>query len=76
MQHDWIHSVLQDLADYARLNNLKELEKSLVEPVAVTTPSSAKIVVFKTPKKSSEGASFDCGATGKSGSARTCDPNP
>lgn len=29
MSHDWIHSVLEDIYQYARLNNLHELHQSL-----------------------------------------------
>lgn len=36
MRHNWIHSVLQDIDQYAKMNHLKDLHRALEEPIRVS----------------------------------------
>lgn len=39
MQHDWVYAVLRDLSQYARLNELPDLHKSLEETLKANKPA-------------------------------------
>ncbi|MBO9451081.1 hypothetical protein J7426_12480 [Tropicibacter sp. R16_0] len=42
MHHCWIHSVLQDIAEYAKMNQLQDLHEALKAPIGIAQALEGK----------------------------------